>query len=93
VTGDVDKHPPVACMSDAANCEADAIVDGQQRVLGRGNPRRSQAGDVFLLAGVVYLVSAAYDHLPSCGWGLEATNNLTFRNFALHLSQVLCQND
>jgi hypothetical protein len=51
-----DKHPPVACMPDAAGYEADVIVDGQQRVLWRGTPRRLQAGDVLRLAGVVYLV-------------------------------------
>ncbi len=52
-----DKHPPVACMPDAAGYEVDVIVDGQQRALGRGTPRRLQAGDVLRLAGVVCLVS------------------------------------
>lgn len=52
-----DKHPPVACMPDAAGYEADIIVDGQQRVLWRGTPRRLRAGGVLRLAGVVCLLA------------------------------------
>jgi hypothetical protein len=51
-------------MPDAADYEADVIVDGQQRVLGRGTPRRSQAGDVLRLAGVVWMAPRERQRLP-----------------------------